>query len=118
MVLFFFPRLQIDTPDNLPSCNVIDPANWCRRGPISHGYHAPMATVPRPFLIQHTRQLHRINGSDQAKPLLLPRQLRLLSTAHTVLQSLMAPDIHDRLLDHIRRLVLSLFLPQRASIYL
>ncbi|KAL6981665.1 hypothetical protein U1Q18_023290 [Sarracenia purpurea var. burkii] len=75
-----------------------------------------MAGTHRSSVVLVRSSLHsrRSNESREAKPQLLPSELRHIRAAGTVRQPPMAPNLDDRVLDRLRRLDLLLFLSLRA----
>lgn len=84
-------------------------------GPILARHASSMAPICRSVVILPSVRRRGSHDTRQAKRLLFPSQLRHDGTLHSIPQPLVAPSLHDRLLDRLPRLVLPLLLPQRAS---
>ncbi|WRX07604.1 hypothetical protein QQP08_000091 [Theobroma cacao] len=73
-----------------------------------------MARVSLPLILRPPHLLRRRHRPHEAEPHLLPRELRHDCPGNPLPQPPMAPNLHDRLLGRLRRLVLPLLLPRRS----
>ncbi|CAI0385696.1 unnamed protein product [Linum tenue] len=73
-----------------------------------------MARARQPLFFRPPFLHRRSHGPNQTQPRLFPRQLRNGCPLHPLRQPPLAPFLHDRLPNRLRRLALPLLPPRRA----